>query len=150
MAYCDVTFADQYLTASAFSSGWESLDSDTKTKYLETASRLLHRFCFFYDENTGEPFRYDTDAQESEIPDFLRDATCEEALYLVNLGKDPTQADKKTTLGILSTDGTVFSKGFAADVICIMAQTIVTENGGDIMYGAVASQKRISFGSFEK
>lgn len=147
MAYCDVTFADQYLTASAFSSGWESLDENTKGKYLESASRIIRRFCFFYDEY-DLPFRYDTDAQESEIPDFLREATCEEALYLVNLGKDPTQADKKTTLGILSTDGTVFDKSFAADVLCITAQTIVTENGGDIMYGATG--QGIRFGRLDK
>lgn len=148
MAYCDIPFADQYFNAAAFTSGWDALDSDSKRKYIESASRIIRRFCCFYDENDGMPFRYSLDALENEIPDFLREATCEQALYLVNLGKDPTQADKKTTLGIASADGTIFDKSFAADVLCIVSQNIIIENGGDVTYGAMNSG--INFGRLDK
>ena len=148
MAYCDVSFADEYFNSAAFTSGWDALDAESKRKYIESASRIIRRFCYFYDEADGMPFRYALDALESEIPDFLREATCEQALYLINLGTDPTQADKKTTLGIRSADGTIFDKSFSADVLCITAQSIIAENGGEITYGG--TNGGVSFGRLDK
>ena len=73
-------------------------------------------------------------------------ATCEKALHLLNLVKDPTQNDKKTTLGIASTDGTVFDKSFAADIICPLTCQILENNGGVMLAGATANAKRIGVG----
>jgi hypothetical protein len=67
-------------------------------------------------------------------------------LYLINLGKDPTQADKKTTLGIVSTDGTVFDKSFAADIISPNCRRIIIANGGSVSSSAQSKKQSISHG----
>lgn len=129
MAYCDYLTANQHISAGVFSAAWEALAENEAVKYIESASRMIEYFCIFYDDD-GVPFAYD-DA-ETDLPDWLKIATAEQALYLVNLGKDPTQADKKTTLGILSTDGTVFDKRFSAAVLCQTACRLIEANGGEI------------------
>ena len=131
MRYCTVEFADQYLSGRAFSSGWA--DGVEKEQFIMLASELIEQYCTFFDDN-GDAFSY---ADDLDVPEWLKKATAEEALYLVNLGKDPTQADKKTTLGIASTEGTVFDKNFAADILCINCRKIIEKNGG--LVDAIAS-----------
>lgn len=146
MAYCTVTQADQYLNNRAFTSAWKS--STEKESFLVLASELIFQYCFFTDKN-GETFRYEVEESDVEIPDFLVKATAEEALYLLNLGKDPTQADKKTTLGIASTEGTVFDKSFAADILCVNCRSLLESNGGAISTDAVAGDG-VSWGWIQK
>lgn len=129
--YADATFADGYLLAQAFTESWAALAVEAKAKYLSKASKMIDQYCLFYDE-AGNPFCYD-DSETAEIPDWLKEATAEQALYLVNLGKDPTQADKKTTLGIIRTGDTTFDKRFKADIICFNAQKIIAKNGGEVL-----------------
>ncbi len=95
-------------------------------------------------------FRYDETDETAEIPKWLKEATSEEALYLITLGKDPTAADKKTTLGILSTDGTVFDKRFAADVLCKACVRILENNGGIVDPDATVSENSGAGGYFVK
>lgn len=128
MSYCDSAYADGYFKKRAYASAW---DSAAKDKFLETASRLIRMFCSFEDDS-GKTVVYDDSDPGTEIPDWLRRATCEQALYLVNLGKDPLQADKKLTLGIVSADGVVFNKDFQADIICRAACRIIESNGGTV------------------
>lgn len=146
MAYCDTIFADAYLSQGAFVSKWTGT---AKANFLEQATRFIKEFCYFEDEK-GEVFRYDETDETAEIPVWLKEATCEEALYLITLGKDPTAADKKTTLGIVSTDGTVFDKKFAADVLCKACVRILENNGGIIDPDATASENDVTGGWFTK
>lgn len=133
-AYCDVEYADIYFELRAFADAWTAADEATKAKYLYTASAMIADYCYFEDAE-GEMFVYD-DATGSEA--WLQDAACEQALYLLSLGKDPTAADKKTTLGVKSTDGTVFDKSFAADILCVRCRQILENHGGVISPSATA------------
>ena len=143
MSYCDVTYADSYLAAGAFADAWTG---DKKSRYLETASRFIRQFCSFVDAD-GEPCVY----AHADAPCWPKDATAEEALYLVTLAKDPTAADKKTTLGIQSTDGTVFDKAFAADVLGPACRRILEANGGTVSAEAVADGgRRAQWGYVDK
>lgn len=135
MAYCDVAYADAYITAGAFAGKWSG-DNATKLKFIETATRFIRLYSYFLDEY-GEPFRY-SDTASDTIPVWLKEATCEEALYLITLGKDPTAADKKLTLGIQSTDGTVFSREFQADILCPACVRILEDNGAILESGSTA------------
>lgn len=144
MAYCSVAFADGYLLAGAFADGWAG---DKKEQYLESATRMIKQFCNFRDDDGF--FIYDEEALP-EIPDWLKAATCEQALYLLNLGKDPTQADKKTTIGVQSTEGTVFNKAFRADILAPACVRILEDNGGIIDGGAVASGNGVQWGYVDK
>lgn len=150
MGYATVTQANEYLNKRAFTSAWQALPDEEKEGYLNLASELIFQYCFFIDENDFS-FRYDTEEKENSlpIPDFLVKATAEQALYLVNLGKDPTQADKKTTLGIASTEGTVFDKGFKADILCVNCRNILEANGGEVSSDALSSGN-VSWGYIRK
>jgi hypothetical protein len=90
------------------------------------------------------------ESDTTETPEWLQDATCEQALYLLNLGKDPTQADKKTTLGVASTNGTVFDKSFAADILAPATVRIIRTNGGTVATGAVSSSSSVQVGGIAK
>lgn len=148
MGYATVTQADEYLSKRAFTSAWKTLPEDEKAGYLNLASELIFQYCFFTDE-VNYSFRYLTEESTMPIPDFLVKATAEQALYLVNLGKDPTQADKKTTLGIASTEGTVFDKDFRADILCVSCRKILEDNGGLVSAEALSSGN-ISWGYIRK
>jgi hypothetical protein len=131
--FADASFADEYFAKRAFAGAWQT--ADDKEGLLNLASDLITEYCQFYDEY-GNPCQY----ADEDAPEWLKRATAEQALYLLNLGKDPTQADKKTTLGIIRTDdGTTFDKSFAADIIGPLAAKMITRNGGEILPGATAA-----------
>lgn len=131
--FADASFADEYFARRAFAGAWQTAEG--KEGLLNLASDLITEYCQFYDEY-GNPCHY----ADEDAPEWLKRAAAEQALYLLNLGKDPTQADKKTTLGIIRTDdGTTFDKSFAADIIGPLAAKIITKNGGEILPGATAA-----------
>lgn len=144
MSYCTVAFADEYFAKRAFSDGWNG--ASDKESFLMLATEFIMDYCTFYDDN-GDSFSYSDDM---ELPEWLQKATAEEALYLINLGKDPTQADKKTTLGIASADGAVFDKSFAADIIGVQCRIIIEKNGGTIDSDAISCGKNVSQGWIRK
>ena len=143
MSYTDTIWADDYFATRAFSDAWENA-GEGKAKYLETATNQIKDYCAFVDEKGA--FVYEEDSQEHVIPEWLKRATAEQALHLLNLAKDPTQNDKKTTLGIASTDGTVFDKAFAADVLCPTCCRILENNGGMLLSGALNGGRRLGVG----
>ncbi len=149
MSYCDVTYADGYFLNRAFSDAWAG---DKKLIYLETATQNIKDYCSFENE-TGFVYYDETiedeTAENAIISDWLKRATCEQALYLLNLGKDPSQSDKKTTLGIVSTEGTTFDKSFRADILCVSCRRILENNGGEIVPEATA-ESGVSGGYFTK
>lgn len=147
MSYADVTWADEYFAMRAFTDAWNAAGDD-KSKYLETATLQIKDFCAFTDEKGA--FIYEEDSTEHVIPGWLKRATAEQALHLLNLAKDPTQNDKKTTLGVSSTEGTVFDKKFAADILCATCCRILENNGGVLLGGATAGSKRLGFGRVSK
>lgn len=144
MSYCSVNDADSYFSARAFAEKWTG---QNKLLYLETATHEIKQFCKFYD-NSGREVFYDESTDE--IPNWLKNATCEQALYLLNLGKDPAQPLKVHTLGILHTDdGTTFSKEFRPDVLCLSCRRILENNGGEIVSDATNSP-HTAWGYFDK
>ncbi len=137
MAYCDIAFAAGYFADRIYSEAWQNAGASDQSAALATATGIIRDFCVFMDAETGEPFVYDENDSDRPVPDWLKNATCEEALYLLNLSRDPA-FDKKLTLGIYSTDGTVFSKDFRADVVCLICRRILKNNGGTLADGAAA------------
>lgn len=138
-SYATVEYANEYFTLRAFANAWEQADAD-KGKLLNLATRLIKEYCTFEDELNGGMYVYE---EAGDDQDWLKDACCEQALYLANLGKDPTQADNKTTLGIASTEGTVFDKSFAADIIAPRCRVILETHGGILLMDAAVGSGRI-------
>lgn len=147
MSYTDTVWADEYFSMRAFADAWNAAGQN-KPLYLETATNQIKDYCAFVDEKGA--YVYDEKSTEHTIPAWLMRATCEQALHLLNLVKDPTQNDKKTTLGIASTDGTVFDKAFAADILCPLCCRILENNGGVLMDGATSGGKRLGVARVSK
>ena len=133
--FATVEAADAYFGARAYSSGWTTLsDDETKAQYLTLASVIIRIFSSFTPEDAEEPVSIDDPdiVEKYMLADSLEAACLEEALHLVNLGKDPTQTLKVLNLGILSTDGTVFDHSFVADILCPFTVRILKNAGFDI------------------
>ena len=127
--FATVEGADDYFKARAYSSGWTALaDDETKAQYLNLASVVIRIF-------SSPP----DDFEEGYNP-FLEVACLEEALHLVNLGKDPTQTLKVLNLGILSTDGTTFDHSFVSDILCPFTVRILKNAGFEVSSEATGGE----------
>ena len=92
--FATVKAADSYFSARAYSSGWTALaDDETKSQYLNLASVIIRIFSSFTPEDADAPVSIDDPdiVEKYMLSDSLEAACLEEALHLVNLGKDPTQ-----------------------------------------------------------
>jgi hypothetical protein len=146
MPYADLTFAEEYFSNRVYTDNWQKAAEADKQRFLATATFLIEKFCQFYDE-TGMPFLFSIDS----APDWLKQATCEQAIYLLNLGFDPTQPPEPTVLGIASTKGTVFDKTMVADIPCQSCRRIIEANGGEVDPAAFSgSSGSIANGTIEK
>lgn len=141
MPYADLTFAEEYFANRAYTEKWQSSGDADKEKFLGMATGLIETYCQFYDDD-GLPFLYTVDG----APQWLKQATCEEALYLLNLGKDPTQPDEVTVMGIASTKGTTFDRSMKADILCVSCRRIIEANGGEIDSAAFSASGGIGSG----
>ena len=134
--FATVEAADIYFSARAYSSGWTALaDDETKEQYLNLASIIIRIFSSFTPEDAEVPVNIDDPeiVEKYTLESVLEAACLEEALHLVNLGKDPTQTLKVLNLGILSTDGTTFDHSFVADILCPFTVRILKNAGFDIL-----------------
>lgn len=133
--FATVEAANIYFSSRAYSSGWTALaDDETKSQYLNLASVIIRIFSSFTPEDADAPVSIDDPeiVEKYAFASVLEAACLEEALHLVNLGKDPTQTLKVLNLGILSTDGTVFDHSFVADILCPFTVRILKNAGFDI------------------
>ena len=133
--FATVEAADSYFSSRAYSSGWTALaDDETKSQYLNLASVIIRIFSSFTPEEADAPVSIDDPEVIAKyaLSSVLEAACLEEALHLVNLGKDPTQTLKVLNLGILSTDGTTFDHSFVADIICSFTVRILKNAGFEI------------------
>ena len=133
--FATVEAANIYFSARAYSSGWTSLaDDETKSQYLNLASVIIRIFSSFTPDDADAPVSIDDPEiiEKYALSSVLEAACMEEALHLVNLGKDPTQTLKVLNLGILSTDGTTFDHSFVADILCPFTVRILKNAGFEI------------------
>lgn len=133
--FATVESADTYFGARAYASGWIALSGEEeKAQYLNLASVIIRLFSSFTPDDAEEPVNIDDPdiVEKYMLTDSLEAACLEEALHLVNLGKDPTQTLKVLNLGILSTDGTVFDHSFVADILCPFTVRILKNAGFEV------------------
>jgi hypothetical protein len=127
MMYADLSFAAEYFETRAFVDKWQALTDADRQKLLTTATTQIDTFCLFYDDEEL-PVYYDA----TDAPDWLKRACCEQALYLANLGKDPTQTEEVVAMGIASTKGTVFDRDMVANILSVQCRKIIVNNGGEV------------------
>lgn len=133
--FATVEAANIYFSARAYSSGWTALaGEEEKAQYLNLASVIIRIFSSFTPEDSESTVNIDDPeiVKKYDLANVLEAACLEEALHLVNLGKDPTQTLKVLNLGILSTDGTTFDHSFVADILCPFTVRILKNAGFEI------------------
>ena len=133
--FATVESADSYFSSRAYSSGWTALSGEEeKAQYLNLSSVIIRVFTSFTPEDSESPVSIDDPeiVKKYTLESVLEAACLEEALHLVNLGKDPTQTLKVLNLGILSTDGTTFDHSFVADILCPFTVRILKNAGFDV------------------
>lgn len=140
VSYCSVDEADEYFSQRLNSESWSDADENAKKRALATATRLIRDYTAFFDEE-GAPFSPDPD----DPPDEVKAATAEQALYLLNLGFDPTQPKKVNILGIRTTEGTTFDKDMTAEIICEPAIRLLENIGAQLLGPAAGSGISVSW-----
>ena len=149
--YCDLAWAEQYFAERAQSDNWNDATEAEKTAGLCTATRDIYRYAIFTEEVAGQDgerelnqFKYAYDGKEArEIPDKLKEATCEQAIYKMTLNRlDALDASRQ---GLSSAKGVVFDKEAIPDLLCDECIDILNEMGAEIEPGASngASWQRI-------
>lgn len=152
--YCDLAWAEQYFAERAQSDNWNDATEAEKTAGLCTATRDIYRYAIFTEEVAGQDgerelnqFKYAYDGTETrEIPDKLKEATCEQAIYKMTLNRlDALDASHQ---GLSSAKGVVFDKEAVPNQLADECVDILTEMGAEIEPGA--SGQTMVFGRIER
>lgn len=119
MTYTDIPFADDFLAGQYQADQyWGQAGDVLKASCLTTASRQISLFA------SDLP----TDA-----PDWLKEATCHQALYLLRLAHDTTFPRQHLTLGLSrDEDGNTFDYGYAPQILCPATIRLLRTNGATI------------------
>ncbi len=107
--YATLAWAEEYFSERINADNWQEADEEKKKEKsaaLASASRDIERYAVFFDDDR-EPFKYPLDGS-METPDKLKEACCEQALYLLTV--DRLGAVETTRMGIASAKGTVFDR----------------------------------------
>ena len=150
--YCDLTWAEQYFAERSNSENWTDATEAEKTAGLCTATRDINRYAVFTEEVAGQngeselnQFKYAYDGTETRtIPDKLKEATCEQAIYKMTLNR--LDALDATHQGLASAKGVVFDKDAIPAQLCDECIDILNEMGAEVEAeagGSTATYQRI-------
>lgn len=143
--YCTLEYADAYFSQRLNVEAWDAAEESTRSKALATATRQIRQFARFYDD-IDRPIELDPENLPPQVPE----AAAEQAIYLLTLGFDPAQPKKVNTLGILSTDGTVFDKTMTAAILCDTTVRLLENAGAEILENAGMNATGATFGRWDK
>ena len=140
--YCDTEWAEQYFSERSNSDNWNDATDEEKLAALCTATRDIYHHAYFSElVETGEDesdlvqFRYKYDGTETRvIPDHLKEATCEQAIYKMTLNR--LDALDATRSGISSAKGVVFDKEAIPNILCDECIDLLNEMGAEVDPGA--------------
>lgn len=136
--YCDLTWATQYFSERVNSDNWNNASNANKTAALATGTRDIARYATFFETITNErgeeekiPFKYAYDGTETRtIPDKLKEALCEQALYKLTVNR--LDVIDTTRTGIASAKGVAFDRKAVPNQLCDEAIDILSEMGAEI------------------
>ena len=128
-SYISLSDADDYFSTRLNSDSWTDKSDDEKKKALITATKQIDYHNFIgvkYDADQSlefprryfhdiEPFyKYDQEITDGEVPQSVKDATCEEAIALLELNNDIA---KKQRAGIESESIGDTSRSYNSDIV---------------------------------
>lgn len=136
--FCDLVWAEQYFTERTGADNWNGAEAAEKTAALATATRDIARYATFFETVTNadgkeeeQSFKYAYDGTETrEIPDKLKEATCEQALYRLTVNR--LDAIDATRSGIASAKGVVFDRYAVPNQLSDECIDILEEMGAEV------------------
>lgn len=137
--FCSVTWADEFFAKQHWVNNYTAAESDDRLAHLINSTKVIQTFVKFYgdpDPLTGERpqiFYNPTSADgDDNIPDWLKEACCYEALYFFDLENDPSRPFPLGILGIIKDGTTVFDHDYEPPLFSRMALQILLNNGGEV------------------
>ncbi len=127
--FCDRAFADTFIGAHRWKEYWVAAEDSEKDADLVHATQVIIQFCKFFDDD-GEEIHYIPESTDDEnIPDWLRQAACYEALYFFDLENDPSRPFPLGILGIIKDEKTTFDHNYEPPLFSQMARQLLENNG---------------------
>jgi hypothetical protein len=91
--YADDTFALEFFGTRMNSEAWDDATSTERTKALGTATRAIDRLSYISQKTDEDQEQEWPRGGDTEVPDDIKIATCEEALSLLE-GRDPIMEEE--------------------------------------------------------
>lgn len=111
-SYCTVEYANEYFKNRLHAESWSGADSETKEKALRQATRAIDRQPLRGRKTNPEQELAFPRHQDTEVPEAVKEACCEEALALLESGN--SQRRKLQQEGVQSFSLGNMSETFAA------------------------------------
>lgn len=123
--FCTIEYAEEYFDGKVFADEWDEADATTKEKALKEATRRINRLKFKgikadsgqllefprqFPQVSSYTFGY---VEQSDIPDEVKAATCEEALAILKFGNSArTKAQEQNVVSVSFGDASeTYAKG---------------------------------------
>ena len=131
--YCSVEYANAFLSEHHWIDNWLASDTSGKLAVLVNSTNVIQRFVTFRDENENVIEYNPTSETDENIPDWLRQACCYEALYFLDLENDPARPFPLGILGLIRSDKEYFDHEYEPPLFSAMARQVLEENGAEVL-----------------
>ncbi len=133
--YCTREWADEFFGSYLYDEYWADASPEKKSSAICAATDFIDLYCHFFDEE-GKPFFFDPaeddDFEDAINPRRLKQATAQEAAYLLSLDDNPTEPHPLTVLGLLRADSKQFSKEYVPPIFTVHVIKLLQSLGGEI------------------
>lgn len=149
---CSLEFANLFIGAHRWKDNWVAAGDTEKNEALVNATQVILQFCKFpktgedvtaigggtivVDETLppdGEGIEYidytPASTDDPNVPDWLRQACCYEALYFFDLENDPARPFPLGILGIIKDNKTTFDHNYEPPLFSMMCRSLLENNG---------------------
>jgi hypothetical protein len=111
-SYCTIEYADEYFSGRLHAESWGQADESTKEKALKQATKAIDRQLLKGRKATDEQELAFPRHPDTEVPEAVKEACCEEALALLERGN--SQRRKLQQEGVQSFTLGNMSESYAA------------------------------------
>ncbi len=110
--YCTIEYAEEYFSGKIYTEEWDEADATTKEKALKEATRQIDRQPLRGRKSDREQTLAFPRYPDTEVPEAVKEACCEEALALLERGN--SQRRKLQQEGVQSFSLGNMSESYAA------------------------------------
>ncbi len=146
--YCTMQWADNFFSGYQFNQYWNEASPEKKESALAAATDFIDLFCQFFDGN-GSPYYYmhsgefpsdDPDDYSNTVNDRkIKQATAQEAAYLLSLDDNPAEPHPLTVLGLIRGDFGTVDPSLVPPIFPINVVKLLEKLGGEVDQEAIGA-----------